>query len=176
MRNNNLRTLITTSLYAALIYISISFLRIPVGPQMVHVGNALVVVGVLLFGSIQGAIAASLGLFIFDVLSGYASVAWITVLESLVVCLWLHVFFEKILKRDDSLKNVFLAGLTAAILKVIINIIKYSIYNVLASMTFGNAIIAAVGQVFGSYGTAIVTVIAVPIQYPILKEIVKRVK
>ncbi len=90
MKNKSLRTLVETSLFATLIFISVYALRIPVGAQFIHFGNALVVVGVLLFGSKRGALAAAIGLGMFDLLTGYASVVWITILESLVVCLVLQ--------------------------------------------------------------------------------------
>lgn len=51
MVNNKIRELVELSLYAALIIVSIQFLRIPLGAQFVHLGNALVVIAVLIFGS-----------------------------------------------------------------------------------------------------------------------------
>ena len=51
MVNNKIRELVELSLYAALIIVSVQFIRIPFGPQFVHLGNALVVIAVLIFGS-----------------------------------------------------------------------------------------------------------------------------
>ena len=51
MKHLTTRQLVELSLYAALIFISVQFLRIPLGAQFVHFGNALVVVAVLLYGS-----------------------------------------------------------------------------------------------------------------------------
>ena len=50
MTNNKLTTreLVELSLFSALIALSIQFFRIPVGPQFIHFGNALVV-GLLSF-------------------------------------------------------------------------------------------------------------------------------
>ncbi|HEM4855520.1 TPA: ECF transporter S component, partial [Streptococcus suis] len=114
MKQNQLRQLTEISLFAALICVVVFFIRIPFGSQFVHLGNALVVVGVLIFGAKKGALAASLGLGIFDLLSGYASVAWITILESLIVCFVLHLFYEKFLQANDSLSNIMLVGIVAA--------------------------------------------------------------
>ena len=47
MKKKRLRRLIEVSLFAALILVSVQFLRIQVGPQFVHLGNALVVIAVL---------------------------------------------------------------------------------------------------------------------------------
>ena len=95
MKHLTTRQLVELSLYAALIFISVQFLRIPLGAQFVHFGNALVVVAVLLYGSRLGALVAAIGLGLFDVLNGYAAEVWITILESLIVCLVLHFVFEK---------------------------------------------------------------------------------
>ena len=43
------RELVILSLYAALIIVSVQFIRIPFGSQFVHLGNALVVIAVLIF-------------------------------------------------------------------------------------------------------------------------------
>ena len=50
----DLQTLTMISLFAALIFLSIQFFKIPVGAQFIHFGNALVVVGCLIFGSKLG--------------------------------------------------------------------------------------------------------------------------
>lgn len=44
----DLQTLTMISLFAALIFLSIQFFKIPVGAQFIHFGNALVVVGCLI--------------------------------------------------------------------------------------------------------------------------------
>ena len=87
MKNTDLRNIVETSLFAALIFLGVSVFRIPMPftTQFVHFGNALVVVGCLIFGTKRGALAASIGLGIFDLLNGYASVVWETILESLIV-------------------------------------------------------------------------------------------
>lgn len=113
MKQNQLRQLTEVSLFAALICVVVFFIRIPFGSQFVHLGNALVVVGVLLFGAKKELWQLSLGLGIFDLLSGYASVAWITILESLIVCFILHLFYEKFLKKNDRLTNIILVGIVA---------------------------------------------------------------
>ena len=77
----------------------------PFTTQFVHFGNALVVVGCLLFGTKQGAIAASIGLGLFDILNNYADVAWQTVLESLIVCYVIHLVYEKAMKKDDKIQQ-----------------------------------------------------------------------
>ncbi|HEL1606199.1 TPA: ECF transporter S component [Streptococcus suis] len=171
MKQNQLRQLTEISLFAALICVVVFFIRIPFGSQFVHLGNALVVVGVLIFGAKKGALAASLGLGIFDLLSGYASVAWITILESLIVCFVLHLFYEKFLQANDSLSN----GIVAALTKIILNLLKYTLTgSLVGGLTPSASFLAALGRILGTYGTAITTIIAVPILYQVCKRLYKR--
>ena len=55
MKNTDLRDIVETSLFAALIFLGVSVFRIPMPftTQFVHFGNALVVIGCLLFGTKQ---------------------------------------------------------------------------------------------------------------------------
>ena len=86
----DLQTLTMISLFAALIFLSIQFFKIPVGAQFIHFGNALVVVGCLIFGSKLGFLAAAIGLGIFDLLNGYAAEIPIILLEALAVAVVIH--------------------------------------------------------------------------------------
>lgn len=175
MKQNQLRQLTEISLFAALICVVVFFIRIPFGSQFVHLGNALVVVGVLIFGAKKGVLAASLGLGIFDLLSGYASVAWITILESLIVCFVLHLFYEKFLQANDSLSNIMLVGIVAALTKIILNLLKYTLTgSLVGGLTPSVLFLAALGRILGTYGTAITTIIAVPILYQVCKRLYKR--
>lgn len=175
MKENRLRQLTEVSLFAALICVVVFFIRIPFGSQFVHLGNALVVVGALIFGSKRGALAAALGLGIFDLLSGYAAVAWITVLESLVVCLVLHFFYETYLKKDDRLTNIVLVGIVAAVTKIVLNTFKYTVTgSLVGGLSLSASFIAALGRILGTYGTAVVTIIAVPILYQIFHRLYSR--
>lgn len=67
MKNDNTRELVGLSLYAALIIVTVQFIRIPFGPQFVHLGNALVVIAILIFGARKGALVATVALGLFDI-------------------------------------------------------------------------------------------------------------
>lgn len=174
MKREELRRLIEVSLFAALILVSVQFLRIQVGPQFIHLGNALVVVAVLIFGSGFGALAATLGLGLFDIFNGYAAEVWITILESLIVCYVLHLVYEKAMKSNDKSSYIFAVGLIAAVTKIILNLFKYTLINSLVGgLTLFPAIAGALTKIAGTFGTSVVTVIAVPILYPVFKRIVQ---
>ena len=175
MKSDKTRELVELSLYAALIIVSVQFIRIPFGPQFVHLGNALVVIAVLIFGSKKGALVATVGLGLFDILNGYAAEVWITILESLLVCLVLYFVFEKLLKSNDKMANIIIIGVIAAVTKIILNFVKYTIINTaVASLPLKAAMLASVVKIGGTFGTSVVTIIAVPLLYPVFKRILQR--
>lgn len=175
MVNNKIRELVELGLYAALIIVSVQFIRIPFGPQFVHLGNALVVIAVLIFGSKKGALVATVGLGLFDIFNGYAAEVWITILESLIVCLVLSLVFEKLLKSNDKMVYIIIAGVIAAVTKIILNFLKYTIINTtVASLPLKAAMLASVVKIGGTFGTSVVTIIAVPLLYPVFKHILRR--
>lgn len=177
MTSKRLTNQIELSLFAALIFISVELLRIPVGAQFIHLGNALVVVAVLLYGARRAALVAAIGLGLFDMINGYAAVVWITVLEALVVCYLLHVIYEKLLKSVDKPMIIVAIGLLAAAAKLVMNLVKYSLIAYFgAQLPLSVALWAALGKIGGSLGTALVTVIAVPLLYPVFKQLRQAVK
>ena len=180
MKNTDLRDLVQTSLFAALIYLGVSAFRIPMPftTQFVHFGNALVVIGCLLFGTKQGAIAASIGLGLFDIHNNYADVAWLTILESLIVCYVIHLVYEKVMNKNDKIANIIAVGIIAAIVKIIVNVIKYTFLRgmIVGGLALEPAFIQAINKITGTFGSAIFTVVAVPIVYPLFKEALKRVR
>ncbi len=163
------------AVFAALIYASI-LIRVPVGVQMVHFGNAMVLIGALVFGSKKGAAAASIGLFLFDATHGYLAVAWITVIESLIICLMVYLMFEKGFKKNDKMGIIIGVAISAAILKVVINLLKYTfLYGMIRDgLALDVSFWAALGKITGSYGSAILTAVTVPILYPVFKKIVSK--
>lgn len=169
------KDLVLVGLLSALIYLTVSFFKIPMGTQMVHLGNAMVVVIILVFGAKIGAFSSSLGLFLFDITHGYAAVAWITVLESLIICLILFIVYEKILSKNDKIQNIIAMAILAAVSKVIMNLIKYTyFYGMIGGgLTFEASLSAAIVKITGSYGSAILTAVAVPLFYPVMKKIQK---
>ena len=173
MKSDKTRELVELSLYAALIIVSVQFIRIPFGPQFVHLGNALVVIAVLIFGARKGALVATVGLGLFDIFNGYAAEVWITILESLIVCFVLYLVFEKLLKSNDKMMNIIIVGVIAAV--IILNFVKYTIINsVVAAIPLNAAMALALTKIGGTFGTSVVTIIAVPLLYPVFKRILQK--
>ena len=91
---HSLKNIIFTGLFAAIIYIGISLLRIPipamVGRPFIHFGNPLMVLAILFLGGRLGGFAAVVGLGGFDLLNGYAATSWLTALEGQAAVYYHH--------------------------------------------------------------------------------------
>ena len=90
----------------------------------------------------------------------------------------IHLIYEKAMKKDDKITNIIVVGVIAAIVKIIVNIIKYTFLRgmIVGGLALTPAFIQAINKITGTFGSAIFTVIAVPIVYPLFKEALKRVR
>ncbi|MFR2165406.1 MAG: ECF transporter S component [Streptococcus salivarius] len=175
MKSDKTRELVELSLYAALIIVSVQFIRIPFGFQFVHMGNALLRFAVLIFGARKGCASRNSRVRAIDIFNGYAAEVWITILESLIVCYVLYLVFEKFLKSNDKMANIIIIGVIAAVTKIILNFVKYTIINsVVAALPLNAAMVLALTKIGGTFGTSVVTIIAVPLLYPVFKRILQR--
>ncbi len=73
-KNNSAYELVITSLMICLVLLGTVLFRIPVPMTQgyVHLGDAMIYIGVILLGKKQGAVAAALGSALGDILGGYA--------------------------------------------------------------------------------------------------------
>lgn len=171
----DLQTLVQLSLFAGLIFLSIQYFRIPMGTQFIHFGNALVIVGCLLYGSRLGFLAAAVGLGIFDLLNGYAAEIPIILFEALVVAGTVYLIHGLIFKGKDTPPALLTTAIAGALIKIVLNLGRYSLIAYLAGNTsVWAALGAGLDKIPGTIGTSIATIIAVPILYPLFKEVRQR--
>ena len=112
-RENSLVSIIMTGLFAAIIYLGVLVLRIPVpalvGRPFIHFGNTLTAVAILYLGYRNGMLAGIIGLGGFDLLNGYAATSWLTMLEVVVVASVLTAVYKG-MHYQDSKKNIIISG------------------------------------------------------------------
>lgn len=88
-KENSLVSIIMTGLFAAIIYLGVWVLPIPVpalvGRPFIHFGNTLTAVAILYLGYRNGMLAGIIGLRGFDLLTGYAATSWVSMLERAIV-------------------------------------------------------------------------------------------
>ena len=168
------RRLTQLSLFAALIFIAVKFLGIHVGVQFVHLGNALIVIAVLLFGFWEGFLAGAVGLALSDIIGGYAATFWIYTIEALIMCAVVYGLAHFVYKDQMTKGNLLVVALGAAVIKIVMNLLRYTIVGLVASdLPLGPAFALASAKIIGTFGTSLATLIAVPLLYPIFKRLVK---
>ncbi|WP_153245837.1 ECF transporter S component [Lactobacillus helveticus] len=173
---NSLQALIFTGLFAAIIYIGIWVLRIPVpamvGRPFIHFGNTLTAVAILYLGYRNGMIAGIIGLGGFDLLNGYAATSWLTMLEVVVVATVLSLIFKG-MNYQDSKKNIIILGIVAGVTKIFttycVSIVEALMVGTSLQVAYVGAFVSLPATVINSISTAICT----PILYFALKDATK---
>lgn len=171
---NSLRAIILTGLFAAIIYIGIWVLRIPipalVGRPFIHFGNTLTAVAILFLGFRNGMLAGIIGLGGFDILNGYAATSWLTMLEVVVVALVITAVY-KALKYTDSKRNIIIIAVIAGITKIFTT---YCV-SIVEALMAGSFLKAALFASFVSLPATVVNSISTAVLTPILYFFVKKV-
>ncbi|WP_125706592.1 ECF transporter S component [Lacticaseibacillus daqingensis] len=174
---HRLRRLIMTGLMAAIIFIGISLLRIPlpalVGRPFIHFGNPLMILAILWLGGGYGFVAGAIGLGGFDLLNGYAATSWLTVLEVAVMAVVLTQA-SRALKLPDHPRRIVAIGVIGGLTKLVTS---YLVGIVEALMVGTKATVAMVAAFLSLPATAInsvATAIIVPVLYLALNALVRR--
>lgn len=102
--NSGIRKLVFTALVMAMILVATSLFRIPVPMTQgyVHLGDAVIFLGVLLLGKRNGALAAGLGSAMGDVLGGYAFFAPCTFIVKFLMAFVCGLIIEKFLGKNEN--------------------------------------------------------------------------
>lgn len=177
-KRNSLQALVMTGLFAALIYIGIWILRIPVlamvGRPFIHFGNTLTAVAILYLGYRNGMLAGIIGLGGFDILNGYAATSWLTMLEVIVVASVLSGIL-KVMNYQDSKKNIIILAIIAGITKILTTYIVSIVEALMVGTSLKVAYIAAFMSLPATVINSISTAICTPILYFVLKRGTKRI-
>lgn len=173
-QQNTLRGVILTGLFAAIIYIGIWMLRIPipamVGRPFIHFGNTLTVTAILFLGRRNGMLAGIIGLGGFDILNGYLAVSWLTMLEVVVVALIISGLF-KAFSYNDSKKNIAFLAIAAGVTKIVTSYLA----SIIEALMVGTGLKAAAVAAFFSLPATVINAISTAICAPILYFVVKRI-
>ncbi|MFC6170535.1 ECF transporter S component [Loigolactobacillus jiayinensis] len=165
---NTLRAVIFTGLFAAIIFIGISLLRIPipamVGRPFIHFGNPLMVLAILFLGGRNGAFAGIIGLGGFDLLNGYAATSWLTALEVIVMAVVISTGF-KLFRHDDRVSHIVILAIVAGVTKIITSYAVSIVEALMVGTTFKVALINSFLSLPATVINSISTAIIVPILY-----------
>ena len=95
-------------------------------------------------------------------------------LEALAVAVVIHFLYEELFQRKDKLRNILVTAVAAALVKIVLNIFKYTLTGTLfGGSSLPAAFLLAVAKITGTFGSSLATVIAVPILYPIFQQVRK---
>lgn len=163
-QRDSLRAVVLTGLFAAIIYIGIWVLRIPipamVGKPFIHFGNTLTAVAILTLGGRNGALAGMIGLGGFDILNGYASTSWLTMLEVIVVAVVMMAVWRMLGCRTTP-KAVITVAICAGVTKIFTSYATSIVEALMAGTLLKTAVVASFfslpATVINSCSTAIFT-------------------
>lgn len=177
-KENSLIAMVMTGLFAAIIYIGVWVLRIPVpalvGRPFIHFGNTLTAVAVLYLGYRNGMIAGIIGLGGFDLLNGYAATSWLTMLEVVVVASVLTAVYKG-MRHQDSKKNIVILGVIAGVTKIFttycVSIIEALMIGTSLNVALVSSFVSLPATIINSISTAICT----PILYFAIRDSMRRI-
>lgn len=124
------RSIVVIGLFAAICYVSLYFMvpiPSPVGKPFLHLGNLFLLLAALLFGGLQGGIAGSIGMGLFDLFNGYADTSLKTFLLKFLIGLIAGAIAQAGRKQGAKpvtglialLATVFLGGGAAALIAAV---------------------------------------------------------
>ncbi len=177
-KENSLVSIIMTGLFAAIIYLGVWVLRIPVpalvGRPFIHFGNTLTAVAILYLGYRNGMLAGIIGLGGFDLLNGYAATSWLTMLEVVVVASVLTAVYKG-MHYQDSKRNIIILGIIAGVTKIFttycVSIVEALMVGTSLNVALVSSFVSLPATVINSISTAICT----PILYFAVRDGARRI-
>lgn len=171
-KSEHLRKLVFTGLFAAIIFIGISVIRIPlpaiVGRPFIHFGNILTVIAVMLLGFTYGAIAGAIGLGLFDILNGYAATSWLTVIEAVILAAVVALTFRGVGYAEDQLGKLYVVALVAGLTKIVTSWCTGVIEALMVGTTLKVAMIGSFTSLLAATINSVACLILVPLIYRLL--------
>lgn len=118
MEKLNVRSLVVSAILAALVIVSIFFIKIPmIGQGYVHIADSFILLGALL-GPFYGFLVGGIGALLADILAGYAIYApWSFIIHGLQAVL-MAVYILKV--ADLTWIKFFIGGLIISTLTVVL--------------------------------------------------------
>lgn len=116
----NIKKISFTGMLAALIFVFTMFVKIPVFPGYVHLGDALIYIGALILGAPYAIIAGAIGEGLADVAGGYLIYAPATVVIKALIALP-FIF----IRNKEALKLFSLKSVLCSIISGIITLLGY---------------------------------------------------
>lgn len=170
----NITSIVMTAFFAAVIFLGIQSFRIPlpaaVGTPFLHFGHIFVMLAVICLGSRRSAIAAVLGLVIFDLLNGYIHSIPNVFVSSIIKCMLVGTLYASMKKHAAGNKQKeYLYAVICAGVYGITNIVVDFIWSVAELVLLGSslnaALVAEISSIPATMINAVFTVIGIMLLY-----------
>lgn len=171
--NSTIHSVVFVALFAALTYIATAFIHIPTPGAFVHMGNAVLLLAVLLLGYFRGALAGGLGFFFYDMLNGYTTEAPYFILESFIVGAAAYGVFKLFQKKPTKIWQIVVIAAATGVAKIIMTQIKNTVMNLVMGASFNAAFVGALAKLPATLINVAMTIIVVSIIYFPLKKAMK---
>lgn len=175
MKKNSTLSIVLIALFAALTILG-TMIKIPLPTgAFAHLGNAVLLLAVLLIGYPKGALAGGLGFAIFDLMNGFAAEAPYFLIESFIVggaaALVIAAFHNNI----DSLKKLLTVAVAAGVTKIIMTQLKNTALAMIAGSNFNLAFSSAFSMLLATVLNVITTLLIVSFAYFPLKRAMRTI-
>lgn len=161
----SIQSIIFVALFSALTFIGTSIkIPMPTG-AFAHLGNAILLLAVLLIGYKRGALAGGIGFALFDVMNGYATEAPYFILESFVVGGAAYLVYNLFHKNLNGAWKLIVVGLSAGVVKIIMTQLKNTVVNLIAGADFSVAFTGALVKLPATMLNVVTTIVLISIVY-----------
>ena len=145
---NQVKTIVMTAFFAAMIYLGIQSFRIPlpaaVGTPFVHFGHIFIMLSVVLLGTRGSMMAGVMGLLLFDVLNGYTHAIPNVFVSTLLNCFFAGTAFSLLTKKaNGDGRKEFTAAVVTAVVYGISNVVIDFLWSTCELVILGSALPAA---------------------------------
>lgn len=162
------------AVFAALTVIG-TMIKIPMPTgAFAHLGNAVLLLAILLLGYMKGALAGGLGFAIFDLLNGYAAEAPYFLFESFVVGAFAYGAFLFFHKNPTKIWQIVMIGAVTGIGKVMMTQLKNTVTLFYLGSDWSSAFVAASTKLPATLINVMTTILIVTFLYFPLKKILQR--
>lgn len=169
------RDVVMVALFAALTVIG-TMIKIPLPTgAFVHLGNAVLLLAVLLLGYIKGSLAGGFGFAIFDVLNGYAIEAPYFIIESFIVGAAAYGLFLIYKKNPTRIWQIIIIASGTGVVKLIMTQIKNLVRQLYLGMDFSTAFTTAALSLPATVINVILTAVLVSFLYFPLKRAISTI-
>jgi len=176
---NSIRTidLVQVGLMAAIVCIVTMTIKLPTMIGYTHLGDSMVFIAALIFGKKKGILASGIGMFLADIISGYAIWAPFTlVIKAVMALITAKIAYRKGYEAENIINNTFacvLAGIWMVLAYYVVNAFLMRYVYLDAATLKESFAIALIESIPGNIMQATVGMV---IAIPIAKLLKKRIK